>query len=236
MTLWLTIGVSGVTCGGKTTMAESLYNFLSKPTNSNVLHKDIQIDQVKLINQDKYYLKENHPQHTLIEELNHINWEILSSLDMEQMCEDISNILGCNYRSYNIKKSSNDINPFLSQRHFNLSQNNCNNLNHEFTTEPPILLNILIIEGILIFNHHYTLDVCDLKFFLHLPYEKCYERRIKRSYIPPDVIGYFEMCVWPSYEKHFKEIKDRNDILKLNGDLSKEKLFNYIIKCIKESL
>lgn len=49
-------------------------------------------------------------------------------------------------------------------------------------------------------------------------------------------IGYFEMIVWPEYEKHMKTFKDREDILFLNGEASPEKCFQYVLKCLIEEL
>jgi nicotinamide/nicotinate riboside kinase len=66
----LIIGISGVTCGGKTTLAYKLNKMF--PTS-------------KLISQDDYFLDVDDPRHTWITELNHINFDILSSLDMEKM-------------------------------------------------------------------------------------------------------------------------------------------------------
>lgn len=210
MTYWLIVGISGVTCGGKTTLAQQLVKHF---TENKVLTDNITINQVKMINQDDYFLAVDNAQHTWIERLNHINWEIITALDMDRMREDISNVLGCTYRSYNNRKTT-------------------------FFTDPVTItsLNILILEGFLIFNSHYTLDLCDVKFHLHLPYEKCYQRRQNRVYEPADVIGYFEMCVWPMYEQHFNEFIDRNDVIKLNGDVSEEKIFQYVINRIKSSL
>lgn len=53
-------------------------------------------------------------------------------------------------------------------------------------------------------------------------------------YDPPDVVGYFEMCVWPMYEKHFKEFRDRTDVYMLNGEVPKENIMNYVLNCIKD--
>lgn len=236
MTIWLTIGISGVSNGGKTTLSKVLFNYLSDPANSKLLHQNIIINQVKLIHQDDYFLPQDHPQHIVVEKLNHINWELISSLNIEQMCEDITNILGSSYESYNVKKRNNENKHGTSPSTVSQSFYSKYTLNHHYALEYPIQLNLLIIEGFLLFNHHFTLDICDIKFFIHIPYEKCFERRSKRVYNPPDVVGYFEMIVWPYYEKHFREIKDRADINKLNGELAQEKLFNFILNYLKDSL
>ena len=71
---YFVIGISGTTCSGKTSIAKRL-------------HENFK-DSI-LINQDDYFLLEDDSRHTLIPELNHLNWEILSSLDMQKMYDDI---------------------------------------------------------------------------------------------------------------------------------------------------
>lgn len=49
---WLIIGISGVTCGGKSTLSNSLYHYLSDKNNANCLSDRVKIGQVKMMNQD----------------------------------------------------------------------------------------------------------------------------------------------------------------------------------------
>ncbi|CAG2117607.1 unnamed protein product, partial [Medioppia subpectinata] len=65
------------------------------------------------------------------------------------------------------------------------------------TKEPPKHSPILILEGHLILNNKQMSDLCDKKFFLTLDKNSCVCRRNARTYLPPDPIGYFEVCVWP---------------------------------------
>lgn len=163
------------------------------------------IGQVRLVNQDDYFLPEEHPNHEWIDSINHINFDIISALDMPKMCTDLNAILGKRFHFYTKRSTSH-------------------------------IVNILLIDGFLIYNHGVTNRICQLKFHLHLPYEKCYQRRTKRVYEPPDVTGYFEMCVWPMYEQHFNELKDKEDIILMNGDASKEKCFTYALGRIRQML
>ena len=75
---WVVVGISGVTCGGKTTLAESL----RKTFNNTVV-----------ISQDDYFLPENDPRHVFIPQLNYSNWDILSALDMDKMRRDVNTVL-----------------------------------------------------------------------------------------------------------------------------------------------
>lgn len=72
------IGISGPSCSGKTTLAKKI----QEKTKCSIL-----------IRQDDYFWPQEDPRHTLIPELNHFNWEILSSLDMKKMHLDIVKIL-----------------------------------------------------------------------------------------------------------------------------------------------
>lgn len=199
---WLVIGISGVTCGGKTTLAHKLFEFLTDPNNAYKLDRHIKIQTVKMINQDQYFLPEDDPRHTFIDQINHNNWEILKAMDIPRMCDDLRVIIG-------------DLGFLYS--------------NQRPSTQPLNHINILIIEGFLIFNVPMVIELCHLKFHLHVPYEKCFARRSERVYDPPDKIGYFETCVWPMYVKNFNEFRELEDLLVLNGELSTEKVFDYVL-------
>ncbi|XP_017782085.1 PREDICTED: nicotinamide riboside kinase 1 [Nicrophorus vespilloides] len=74
----LVVGISGVTCGGKSTLARNLQEKYPDAT---------------VISQDDYFLDVMDPRHTWIEELDHINFDILSSLDMERMLSDAKELM-----------------------------------------------------------------------------------------------------------------------------------------------
>lgn len=210
---WFVIGVSGVSCAGKTSMSHNLRDFLATGQfkdaawNMDPRCEELRrrfngcwfrIGHVELLHQDDYFLPE-HLQED-VEALGHKNWELISGMDMKRMCTDIENVL---------RKESPD---------GQAAQN---------------VINILVLEGFTLFANPFVLELCNLKLHMHLPYEKCFERRRRRSYDPPDVIGYFEMCVWPEYEKYFRDkIKDRKDIRLLNGELPKLELNCYALELI----
>lgn len=202
---WLIVGISGVTCGGKTTLSKTLYEYLSDPTNKNCLSDSVSIGSVKIMNQDTYFYPEEHPNHEWIEFINHVNFDVIGALDMNQMCTDLNTELGKRFTLYSKTKATN-------------------------------IVNIMLIDGFTIFNHSVLNRICQLKFHIHLPYEKCYERRKLRTYEPPDVLGYFELCVWPMYERNFNEIKNKEDVMLLNGETTQEKLFSYVFNCIRDAI
>lgn len=207
----MVVGINGVTCGGKTTLANALTNFLRLREGSIIPNTKYKLGEIKLINQDDYFLQVDDERHTIIEPLNHINWEIISALDMKRMICDISAI---------IKDD-----PLIIRRPLENPSS--------WLCDDSVTVNFLILEGFLLFNQPEILDLCQLKYHLHIPYEKCWARRSARTYDPPDVVGYFEMVVWPMYEKHLREFKDREDIAKVNGDLSPERLLKYVLNGIQ---
>lgn len=227
---WIIIGISGVTNGGKTTLAKSLYQFFKDPKNKEFFG-NMTIKQVEVLYQDDYFLPDDHPQQTRVDAINHVNYELITALDMDKLCYDLKNILNRDFVLYNTKQIQDSM------------QIEENFFGERYAPTPvfeagkrvtfPKAVNILLLEGFLIFNHPMTLDLCNIKFHLHLPYERCKERRDKRSYDPPDVLGYFEMIVWPYYEKHFQEYAGRPDITYLNGELAQERIFKFVLDAMK---
>ncbi|GFG37366.1 hypothetical protein Cfor_08493 [Coptotermes formosanus] len=238
--MWLVIGVSGATCSGKSTLAQSL-------------HKELPGSY--LVCQDDFFLPVDSERHTLIPALNHFNWEIMTSLDMEQMHSVIENHLSSHSDrsviSLNIlvqaanrvtgsccyaesKTDKNELFPNVTDECYKkLTEDTPKpNQTQSVVTDQPVTgsassqtnairgcankqisgLRILIIEGFLIFNDKKLADLCHCKYFLTLTREQCWARRSVRIYDPPDVPGYFDLCVWPEYEKHrdqvFKQVPD----------------------------
>lgn len=74
----LIIGISGATCSGKSSLAIRIHE--SHPHSI-------------LIKQDDYFLPIDDPRHINIPELNHYNWEILTSMDMKKMISDVQDIV-----------------------------------------------------------------------------------------------------------------------------------------------
>jgi len=73
----LTIGISGATCSGKTSVAAMLEKALPLCT---------------VINQDKYYYDDDSPHHIIDKKTNLINWEVLEAFNMDRMHLDITTL------------------------------------------------------------------------------------------------------------------------------------------------
>lgn len=76
---YFVIGVSGVTCGGKTSLTKLLQR---------------KFPWAKLIHQDHYFYDPDWSNHVICKDAeNHVNYEIFNALDMDKMYKDVEAIL-----------------------------------------------------------------------------------------------------------------------------------------------
>lgn len=175
MSSWVVVGISGVTNGGKSTLAQQLHSRLPCHT--------------KVISQDDYFFPTDSPHHVPCPGgLPHHNWDTISALDMNTMLRDVTDIV--NSRPDHTKQSSDG-----------------GAVTHVWNATD--LSPVLLMDGFILYDHPGILELCDLRYFLTLSREECWERRTIRVYDPPDVPGYFEACVWPMYEEHLARVKER---------------------------
>lgn len=199
-TPWLVIGISGISCSGKTTLASAVYDYFNDTqTQTRLLcDKCIQVEQVKLIRQDDYFYSIDSVHHVWIPELNHINREHLGALNNEKMCKDLNDILGKDYTVYT----------------------NRSNSSAGCSDRSPKSLNIMIIEGYLVFNQIDINRLIQVRLCMQISFEDCLARRVRRIYPQPTPSGYFEQYVWPLYQTHFAAYKYYNNLLILDGGTS----------------
>jgi hypothetical protein len=89
----IVIGVSGITCGGKTTITKLLQRAFPWS---------------KIIHQDNYFYDDDSDKHVRLPEAeNHVNYEIDGSMDMDKMCRDIETVL----RAFREGVEDNYVNP-----------------------------------------------------------------------------------------------------------------------------
>ncbi|XP_055318496.1 nicotinamide riboside kinase 1-like [Sitodiplosis mosellana] len=202
----IVIGISGITGGGKTTLSTRLYEFLNNPQNSNV-YNGFRINQVVLMHQDKYFYTRDSPHHKWIPEINFINREILSAMDMDKFAEDVSET---------VRKLKADDTP---KENSILNQDN---------NGSQIDVNILIIEGFLIYNDARISQFCQLRFHIYLSYDVGLQRRLIRPFkhINPKPEWYYEHYIWPMYHKHLNEVPNKAELVFLNGEQHVDDIFN----------
>lgn len=124
---------------------------------------------------------------------------------MNNLCDDVNKVLGDSFELYSKIQKFNDV------------------------------VNILVIEGFSIFTWSKIEQLCQWKFHIHLPYEEASARRKVRVYenFPSDVLGYFDICVWSSYESYFHMIKGNKDVKVMDGLTAAKNNFNFILNKMK---
>lgn len=219
---WFIVGISGVTCGGKTTLATRFFDYLSDATHQKSLHAlhNIQINKVRLVHQDQYFYPRDSPNHVWVKELDFINRELLSAIDEDRMNSDIDKILADTTMENVTENSTQDGDAA------------------QHPQQAPIVINVLLIEGFLIFNDERINNRCHLKFFFHLTFDTCWNRRRQRvfKHINPHPERYFREILWPSYKKHLEEIRDPSKIIFLNGDLDLDDIFKLALRYFVEKV
>lgn len=222
---WFVVGISGVTCGGKTTLANRFFEYLSDATHQKSLktRHNIHINKVRIIHQDKYFYPRDWPHHVWIDELNFINRERLAAIDTDAMARDVETIL-----------AENVITPIET-----VQGNGATDDIAPPTPPPPaIQLNILLIDGFLIYNDVRINNLCHLKFFFRLSFDVCWDRRRQRvfKHVNPHPERYFREVLWPSYKQHLDEMPAQNSIIFLNGEHDPEEIFKLTLRYFKETV
>ncbi|RZF37641.1 hypothetical protein LSTR_LSTR014913 [Laodelphax striatellus] len=76
---WIVVGISGVTCGGKTMLSKALH--------------DKYAGLSRIVMQDNYFLPESSDRHVRVEGMQHFNWDCMGALDMERMRCDVADLI-----------------------------------------------------------------------------------------------------------------------------------------------
>lgn len=153
----LVVVITGVTCGGKTTISNNLKNTF---------------DNISIIHQDDFYYTDYDQHLEIIPELNYHMWDTINAYNMDHLIASV-----------------------------------------ESETS-----NILLLEGINLFDDVRIFRLADLSFFIVLDKDNCWERRKARKYLPPEPPEYFEKYAWPEYEQYLARIKEKeHNIIFLNG-------------------
>lgn len=192
---WLVIGISGVTCGGKTSLTLRLRDllnqyFFSRKKTVNIL----------TLSQDDFFLKPEDPRHVFLPSLGHNNWELPTAVDLNKMHQKALGIIS-GKENAEIEKTSNVEMEAVGESKFGLK-------------------GILLIEGFLCLNHEPTRTLCHLGYYIVLSRTTCEKRRLCRTYDPPDIPGYFEQVVWPEHVYRRSEVIGKGILVDRSDPLS----------------
>ncbi|CAG4972440.1 unnamed protein product [Colias eurytheme] len=190
---WIVIGISGVTCGGKTTLANKLHEKLVP---------------VYTFNQDHYFYPDDSPKHVKCDNLDHNNYDILSSLDMGQMYEDIVKTMNGEVKAQACSLEAGRGKLQVQGKKF------------------------LVVEGFTVLNYKPIMELCNLRYYFILEYGECFARRVHRLYEPPDVPGYFDTCVWPEHLRYRAQIEKDGRVKLL--DATRPDALEVVVSDLKE--
>jgi len=98
------------------------------------------------------------------------------------------------------------------------------------------MFDFVVVEGNLLTEMTEVHARLDHIVFVTLDYPTCQNRRRQRCYIPPDQPGYFDQVVWPSYEEHLKQLRDRLKDCSERGDLEEIARFTFLDGSLQSSV
>ncbi|CAL4245921.1 unnamed protein product [Meganyctiphanes norvegica] len=234
---WIIVGISGVTCSGKSTLASKLLTGLH--------------NTVCYLAQDDYILPNDFPGHPAAPPpLKGISKESLQSIHVETMMRDIRKILNTSHHDIVLSDSweesaetRNILRPDQKDDENTMKIPRTNggalhsNALFKGRKQDASLSPVLIIEGFLIFNQPEIPELCNLKYFLTLNKEECWKRRQTRNFSIPggNAKLYFDLCTWSQYEKHYKDVHQRvKDIVIYNGMTNPQEIYHNALKNITD--
>ncbi|MGB0836848.1 MAG: uridine kinase [Flavobacteriaceae bacterium] len=166
-----------------------------KTTVVNKIIKELPIGEVTVISQDSYY---NDTGDLPYEQRTKINFDHPSSIDFDLLTENISKLK-------NGEIIEQPIYSFVTH----------NRTSDKVLTHPK---KVLIVEGILIFNHKPLMDLLDMKIFVHADADERLIRRVYRDIKErgrdiEEVLSRYQNTLKPMHEQFIEPTKNFADII-----------------------
>jgi len=206
----ITVGISGASCSGKTTLAKLL-----RAT----------FPWASVIHQDAYYFPNDPKYHVYLPDVKHFNWDLKTAIDFPRLEGDIQKVLSWQEQQKVSSSQGGDVglssfdekllhwpNDGFVKKH-RPSENEIKHLVKDFSRIP-----LTILEGHILFDHPSIYGLCSHRYFLTLDQNELFSRRRRRVYNPPNPPGYLEKYVWPAYVSRLMDIKDLPDIQYYNAE------------------
>lgn len=166
-----------------------------KTTVVDKILEQLNCEEVAVISQDSYY---KNTDHLTFEERTQINFDHPNSIDFDLLTEHIAAL----------KAGKTIEQPVYSF------------VDHNRTKEKVVIVpqKVIIVEGILIFNHKALLDLLDIKIFVHADSDERLVRRIKRDIQErgrdiDEVLNRYQTTLKPMHEQFIEPCKNLADLI-----------------------
>ncbi|XP_014676472.1 PREDICTED: nicotinamide riboside kinase 1-like [Priapulus caudatus] len=208
------VGLGGVTCGGKTTVARRL--LAAYPT-------------ATLVCADDYYRPEDWPGYERLPQFGGFrNYDAANAVDYAALTDAVAAATGGARRRGEEAERNGDVlltseekKELDDEKEEGKEQEEGEGEEEEEEKEegeeqkeeeeklPPAAC-LVVVEGILVFNSEPLNRLFHRRYFFTLPHGECARRRgRRRDYDPPCPPGYFDAVVWPLYVSHQEELVRR---------------------------
>lgn len=198
-------GISGISSAGKTTLAKMLYDFLIQPQNTEIFDS-CKIHKVHLLHQDKYFYPRDSPNHKWIPEINFINREILSAMDMKRFVNDFQALVN-ELKSFDATAPDDALIILI--------------------VEGFLIFNEPAINRLCDIRFHFYLSFDEAL-------KRRLARNFKHVNQHPE--WYFEHYIWSYYKKYLDELPNKNELIFLDGELNTSINFDKIIDIIRKNV
>jgi len=216
----ITIGISGLSSSGKTTLSRLLCRIFP---NTFILHQD-----------DFYVADSAIPIHNGL-----ADWDCLESIDYTSMARAIQHIRSTGKLPEGLKSIENQNpvgKPIVKKELVEELENKVKVAGVAGVLEK-VGRKIAVVDGFLLFHEGSEVEeLFDVRILLRAPYEKAKQRREARNYATiegwwEDPPGYFDKIVWPSYVQAHKSLFVNDDI---TGVLKPEVVENRRIRTVPD--